>query len=530
LSDSVGNFSNPTLIGQLSSTANSGVIACLVPTTVGNGIGYRVRIQSSDLPSTSNNNGIDIVINSPQFDFAANNLIKYLPDGAVTFFVIPQQSGTATYDWDFGDGGTSTAAQPLHNYTNIGKFDVSCTIVDAGCTVSVEKPLYIRVEQLFPSVALNTNTSVDITSVSMLNPDTALMTLKDGNCLSSFDGGVTWNTSLTGAIPGVDTLLSCDLFPNKWRVVGSNGLIKESTNNGQTWTLMNSTTTQRMYGVATYDTSNAFAVGDNGVILNYDGTNWADQNIGVTTRFWDVDVDKTSATPTAYAVGSGGTIYKYDGTTWAPQNSGLSTGLFGTAAIGNNVVYAVGGVTQGLILKTTNAGLTWNTVLNGVDVSFRSVTGIADTAWACAYDGIIYETRDGGSSWVRYSVGDTYNNNGIVFRTSIGIVAGSSGNGRAFGSNDVGMRKHNYAPNQLLIYPNPAQNLVFFKGKFDQSNHVNMMIKDINGKVVSILSKQNLQDGQLNYSYNTSLLNDGVYFVFVEDGINSFVKKLVITH
>jgi hypothetical protein len=154
LSDSVGNFNNAILIGQLSSTANSGVIACVVPTTVGNGIAYRIRIQSSDLPSTSNDNGVDIVINSPQFDFAANDLIKYLPDGAVTFFVIPQQSPTATYDWDFGDGGTSTQAQPLHNYVNIGKFDVSCTIQDAGCTVTVDKTLYIRVEQLFPSTSL----------------------------------------------------------------------------------------------------------------------------------------------------------------------------------------------------------------------------------------------------------------------------------------------------------------------------------------------------------------------------------------
>lgn len=197
LSDSVGNFNNSTLIGQLFSTANSGVIACVVPTTVGNGVAYRIRIQSSDLPSTSNDNGIDIVINSPQFDFGANELIKYLPDGAVTFFVIPQQSPTATYAWSFGDGGASNSSQPTYNYTSIGKFDVSCTIQDAGCTISVDKPLYIRVEQLFPSSPINTNTIVDITDVSMLTPDTAVVTLKDGNCLRTFDGGLTWNTSVT---------------------------------------------------------------------------------------------------------------------------------------------------------------------------------------------------------------------------------------------------------------------------------------------------------------------------------------------
>jgi photosystem II stability/assembly factor-like uncharacterized protein len=129
----------------------------------------------------------------------------------------------------------------------------------------------------------------------MLSPDTAVMTLKNGNCLRTFDGGITWNTSVTGATPGVDTLMSCDLYPGKWRIVGSNGLIKESTDDGQTWTQMNSPTNQRMYGVSTFDNNKAFAVGDAGVILNYDGTNWVQQTTGVTARFWDVAVDKSSS-------------------------------------------------------------------------------------------------------------------------------------------------------------------------------------------------------------------------------------------
>ncbi|HRG59539.1 MAG TPA: PKD domain-containing protein [Bacteroidia bacterium] len=529
LSDSVGNFTNAVLIGSLSSTT-SGVVACVVPTSIGNGVAYRVRIQSSDLPSISNDNGFDIVVNSPQFDFAANELIKYLPDGAVTFYVIPQQGVTATYDWDFGDGGTSTQAQPTHNYSTIGKFDVNCTIIDGGCSVSVNKDLYIRVEQLFPGTQVSTNTTVDITDVTMLDSATALMTMKDGSCLRSFDGGNTWNVSSTGLIPGVDTLLSCDMYPNKWRVVGSNGLIRESADNGQTWTPMNSGVTQRMYGVATYDNNKSFAVGDAGVILNFDGTNWVQQNTGVTARFWDVAVDKSAATPTAYAVGSGGTIFKYDGSNWSPQNSGISGGLFGTTVLGNNVVYAVGGVTQGLILRTSDGGQNWVTVLNGVDVSFRSVTGIADTAWACAFDGIIYETRDGGASWVRYSVGDTYNNNSVIFKTSRGIVASNGGNALIFGPVDVGIKNKFYAPNQLMLYPNPTEGIVNFKGKFERSNHVQFTIKDINGKTVLTLPKQSLVQGELNYRVNVSNLGNGIYFVFADDGIQSFVKKLVISH
>jgi hypothetical protein len=199
--------------------------------------------------------------------------------------------------------------------------------------------------------------------------------------------------------------------------------------------------------------------------------------------------------------------------------------------VGQDTVYAVGGVTQGVILKTTNGGATWATVLNGVDVSFRSVTGIADTAWACAFDGIIYETRDGGASWVRYSVGDTYNNTGVNFKTSKGIVVGTGGHGRVFGlPSDVGIKDKKYAPNQLMIYPNPAEHQITFKGNFEKSTHINFSIKDTEGKEVIILPKQTLSRGELNYSFNISKLSNGVYFVFVDDGINSFVKKLIVAH
>jgi photosystem II stability/assembly factor-like uncharacterized protein len=289
-----------------------------------------------------------------------------------------------------------------------------------------------------------------------------------------------------------------------------------------------------MYGVSTFDNNKAFAVGDAGVICNYDGANWTLQNTGVSARFWDVAVDKSTTTPTAYAVGSAGTIFKYDGTNWSPQSSGLGAGLFGTGVVGQDTVYAVGGVTQGVILKTTNGGATWATVLNGVDVSFRSVTGIADTAWACAFDGIIYETRDGGISWVRYSVGDTQNNTSIVFRTSRGLVVRNGGNGRVFGlpseSDNTGIHNKFYAPHQLFIYPNPAQNMVTLKGKFERSTSVNFIIRDIDGKIVMNLPKQSLTQGYLNYSFNTTILSNGIYFVFVEDGVNSFVKKLIVAH
>ncbi len=45
-----------------------------------------------------------------------------------------------TYLWEFGDGATSTAANPTHTYTTYGNFTVSLTLTDAsGCSVTITK-------------------------------------------------------------------------------------------------------------------------------------------------------------------------------------------------------------------------------------------------------------------------------------------------------------------------------------------------------------------------------------------------------
>lgn len=72
--------------------------------------------------------------------------------------------------------------------------------------------------------------------------------------------------------------------------------------------------------------------------------------------------------------------------------------------------------------------------------------------------------------------------------------------------------------------------MVTLRGKFERSTTVSFMIKDIDGKVVMNLPKQSLIQGSLNYSFNTNALSNGIYFVFVEDGVNSFVKKMIVAH
>ena len=62
LSDNVGDFSNPIVLGSLTSTSNTGTISITIPIGSPSGISYRIRLISSNPAVTGDENGFDISI------------------------------------------------------------------------------------------------------------------------------------------------------------------------------------------------------------------------------------------------------------------------------------------------------------------------------------------------------------------------------------------------------------------------------------------------------------------------------------
>ncbi len=55
---------------------------------------------------------------------------------------IPGDSPIAGWEWDFGDGNTSTLQNPIHTYADIGSYDVTLTVPDAsGCANSITQTI-----------------------------------------------------------------------------------------------------------------------------------------------------------------------------------------------------------------------------------------------------------------------------------------------------------------------------------------------------------------------------------------------------
>ncbi len=71
--------------------------------------------------------------------------------GCVPFSFAPTASiaaidGVASYQWNFGDGGTATGANPTHIYNAVGNYNVSVTITTRrGCVVTYQYPNTVNV-------------------------------------------------------------------------------------------------------------------------------------------------------------------------------------------------------------------------------------------------------------------------------------------------------------------------------------------------------------------------------------------------
>lgn len=84
-----------------------------------------------------------VTITKPNAIFNASPRIGCPP--LMSSFISTALSGNLNYLWNFGDGGTSIQANPIHNYSTSGNFDVSLIVIDSiGCTDTIFKPNYIQ--------------------------------------------------------------------------------------------------------------------------------------------------------------------------------------------------------------------------------------------------------------------------------------------------------------------------------------------------------------------------------------------------
>ncbi|MBA3829629.1 MAG: PKD domain-containing protein [Taibaiella sp.] len=150
-----------------------------------------------------------INITTPYSDFyTADTLV--CPGHTVSFD--NYTSGTSTYLWSFGDGGTSTGRFPSHTYTTSGIYTVRLVSTSSGgCIDTVTKSSYIRVGNLnlsftmsdsfasCPPLTVNfTNHSSGITSYAWTFGNGSVSTLTNPSTIFTYPG--VYTVKLKGTI------------------------------------------------------------------------------------------------------------------------------------------------------------------------------------------------------------------------------------------------------------------------------------------------------------------------------------------
>lgn len=149
--------------------------------------------------SISNPSIINILKSS--IDFNAIDTLT-CPGGAIQFNN-NSIGNNLSYSWDFGDGTTSTAKNPLHTYTTPGKYKVVLIGMESiGCIDSMVKQKYITVD--LPKASFSVNDSFTICpplQVQFTNTSTFYKSVQwsfgDGNTSTSA------NPKYSYSIPGV---------------------------------------------------------------------------------------------------------------------------------------------------------------------------------------------------------------------------------------------------------------------------------------------------------------------------------------
>ncbi|MFM2360421.1 MAG: hypothetical protein RLY16_2414, partial [Bacteroidota bacterium] len=118
-----------------------------------------------------------ITVNAkPTVDFAASSVTGCYPLPVQFTDLTVANSGTLTsWQWDFGDGITSTEQNPSHTYSSSGSFNVSLQVRNSsGCVTAISKTGYVQISTgvLASFTNLNTSTCSAPASISFNNTST----------------------------------------------------------------------------------------------------------------------------------------------------------------------------------------------------------------------------------------------------------------------------------------------------------------------------------------------------------------------
>ncbi len=369
-----------------------------------------------------------------------------------------------------------------------------------------------------------------------------------GTVMQTNDGGVSWTEKTSGTINTLKktAILSDDNIV----VVGLRGTIIKTTDHGETWKPKASGLNIDLYGVCFGGrlSETGIAVGDNGTILRStdQGETWnavtMDINIGKKVNYRSVAFGSES---NGVIVGQNGALLLTSdgGISWYSSPSIVPCVNYVFAIMTNDfTAFATGD--NGVIIRSTNAGESWETLNTGVSNTLYRIRFADDqNAISVGKEGTILKTTDGGLSWTSESGGYSNDLNCLfVVDEQVSYAGGSDGlilkttdGGISWVQQGVNKNNRNgFEQNEqkISVFPNPSNPISVINYSVSELSFVTIKIYDVLGKELDLLVNEIHSKGTYSVLFDGTKLSSGMYFckmaVQNENGITAKTMKIIL--
>lgn len=327
------------------------------------------------------------------------------------------------------------------------------------------QPLYWNIWQPYPS-----GTPSNLNYLTLDAGGTKYLAVGDnGTFITSTNDGFSWSSLNTGFTNTLFSIYSQSV--TNMVISGSNGFIAKSTNSGANFVPQNTGTSNTINSLGFYGANLGLAAGEGGTIIQTTngGTNWSSVSSGTTANI-NYICSQTYSNYQALLVGDNGTVLMgrliVPSLTFSftPVNTGTTLSLkYAYMTDSANIWIAASG---GKILHTINGGFSWKVINTGfTNDLYKIVLQSPNEVYACGSGGLILKSTDNGNTFTSMTSNSISDLKGFVIRNKVGVSVGNAG---------VAMRTilggtgGTFAKQQAVLNSNNITSFVWNAGVFNQ--------------------------------------------------------------
>lgn len=180
------------------------------------------------------------------------------------------------------------------------------------------------------------------------------------------------------------------------------------------------------------------------------------------------------------------------------------------------------------ILKSSDAGMTWNSVLVNNNYAYSQMVGFIDslTGWVGGLSNL-FETKDGGKSWYTINVGADYNrflkiNDSLAFMSGNKIYKYTKDGTVSTENPDFYTEIHT-----LKVSPNPAADQINVEIEITNQTFCKLQIFSSNGQLIHDFYNGLIEKGARNFSYHTGEIPPQSIYIVLKTNEGLVYRKVI---